>query len=41
MREQGVMNTSSDLFASYVVEFLWRVRDSDLFEKLQEHIKDH
>ena len=42
MRKQGVMNTSSDLFGSYVMEFLWRRRygDSDLFEKLLEHIKD-
>lgn len=42
MRKQGVMNTSSDLFPSYMVECLWRRRygDSDLFEKLMEHIKD-
>ena len=38
MREQGVMNTSSDLFASYVVEFLWRV-DSDLFESCRNTLK--
>ena len=42
MRKQGVMNTSSDLFPSYMVECLWRRRygDSDLFEKLLEHITD-
>ena len=38
MRKQGVMNTSSDLFASYMLECLWRrYADSDLFEKLMEH----
>ena len=39
MRKQGVMNTSSDLFPSYMVECHWRRRygDSDLFEKLMEH----
>ena len=41
MRKQGVMNTSSDLFPSYMVECLWRrYGDSDLFEKLMEHIID-
>ena len=42
MRKQGVMNTSSDLFPSYMVGCLWRRRygDSDLFEKLMERIKD-
>ena len=40
MRKQGVMNTSSDLFPTYPIEFLWRKRfeDEDLFEKLLEHI---
>ena len=42
MRKQGVMNTSSDLFPTYLVEFLWRRRfeDEDLFEKLLEHISE-
>ena len=42
MRKQGVMNTTSDLFPSYLLEFLWRRRfgESDLFEKLLEHIAE-
>ena len=35
MRKQGVMNTSSTLFPSYLLECLWRRRyeQSDLFEQ--------
>ena len=42
MHKQGVMNTTSDLFPSYLLEFLWRRRfgESDLFEKLLEHIAE-
>ena len=40
--KQGVMNTTSDLFPSYLLEFLWRRKfgGSDLFEKLLEHITE-
>ena len=36
MRRQGVMNTTNDLFPTYLLESLWRKRFSgeDLFEKL-------
>ena len=36
MRRQGVMNTSDNLFPSYLLESLWRKRFSrqDLFETL-------
>ena len=40
MRKQGVMSTSSDLFPTYLLEFLWRRRFGarDLFEVILEHI---
>ena len=40
MRRQGVMNTSNDLFSTYLLESLWRKRfhGQDLFEKLLECI---
>ena len=36
MRKRGVINTSENLFASYVLEFLWRqkFKSENLFEKL-------
>ena len=36
MRRQGVMNTTNDLFPTYLLESLWRKRycGEDLFEKL-------
>lgn len=42
MRRQGVMNTSNDLFATYLLESLWRKRfhGQDLFEKLLECIAE-
>ncbi len=42
MRKQGVMNTSDDLFSSYLLEYLWRKRfdNKQLFEKLLEHIAE-
>jgi len=42
MRRLGVMNTSSDLFPSYLLEYLWRkrYRSTDLFEKLLENITE-
>ena len=42
MRKQGVMNTSSNLFPTYLIEFLWRRRFGalDLLEKLLENIAE-
>ncbi len=42
MRKQGVMNTSSNLFPTYLIEFLWRRRFGalDLLEKLLESIAE-
>ena len=42
MRKQGVMNTSSNLFPTYLIKFLWRRRfgASDLLEKLLENIAE-
>ena len=43
MREQGVMNTSDDLFGSYLLECMWRrsLGDQDVFEKLCECLAEH
>ncbi len=42
MRKQGVMNTSSNLFPTYLIEFLWRRRFGalDVLEKLLESIAE-
>lgn len=41
MRKQGVMNTSDELFSSYLLECLWRkCSDGDVFEKLLECIAE-
>ena len=42
MRRQGVMNTTNDLFPTYLLESLWRKRFSgeDLFEKLLSCISE-
>lgn len=42
MRKKGVMQTSNDLFHSYLSEYLWRrkFKTVDPFNKILEHIKE-
>uniref|UniRef100_A0A1X7VKF1 ISXO2-like transposase domain-containing protein n=1 Tax=Amphimedon queenslandica TaxID=400682 RepID=A0A1X7VKF1_AMPQE len=42
MRSTGVMNTSSELFSTYLQEFLWRRKfnDTDHFESIIDAIKE-
>ena len=42
LRKQGVMNTSSSLFQTYLPEYLWRrkFKEEDTFIKIYDHIKE-
>ncbi len=42
MRKRGVMNTSDDLFDTYLPEYLWRrkFKNDDRSLKMYEHVKE-
>ncbi len=42
MRKRGVMNTSDDLFDTYLPEYLWRrkFKNDDPSLKMYEHVKE-